>query len=407
MPSELTMPKLSDSMERATIIRWLKAPGEPFERGAELVEIETDKATVVYEAEDDGILRDILVPEGSLAAVGDPIATLAGEGVSAPNAPENGAPVSSPSRSAPPASVPPAPAGGSVTVVSRPRATPVARRTALELGLSLHGLRGTGHGGRITRSDVRRAFDQGFAHAPVDHAPSSGTGAVEVVELTATQTTIAQRMIDASTVPVFTAAAEIDVTALIDLRAQAREHSLAVPSLNDFVVKAVGLALRVHPEFNATFVDGRILRHSRVNVSIAVAGEGTLLVPTLFDADRKSVGAISIESRALADAARARSLTPAQLSDGTFTVSNLGMFGISSFTAIIHVPQVSILAVGGVSMRVTETESRFETRHLMTVTLTSDHRAIYGADAGRFLATLRDRLERPLSLLLETAEAAR
>jgi pyruvate dehydrogenase E2 component (dihydrolipoamide acetyltransferase) len=380
LAQQLTMPKLSDSMADAAIVRWLVSPGDTFERGQALVEVETDKATVVYEAESPGTLDSILVPEGGSAAVGEPIANLAGES-------ENGSEARSAPRSAaaprPPSAAEPPPRDGSPP--ERLNATPVARRFAVELGVSLHGLTGTGPGGRITREDVERAAGAGTETAP---GPAvTGKGAVEKVELTRTQATIARRMVEsATTIPVFSVSAEIDMSLIAALRAGAREEGGEVPSINDFVILAAARTLRELPRFNSSYVEGRVECYSRVNVGIAVATDDALLVPVVFDADRRALGEIAAETRRLADAARHRSLQPAELSDATFTVSNLGMFGISSFTAIVDPPQVAILAVGGLR------------GNLMTVTLTCDHRVVYGADGARFLSRLRELLERPLVL---------
>ncbi|HET7568883.1 MAG TPA: dihydrolipoamide acetyltransferase family protein [Gaiellaceae bacterium] len=387
--AELTMPKLSDSTADAVIVKWLKSPGDAFRRGDALLEVETDKATVVYEAEADGTLAAILVAEGESAAVGQAIARLAGgEGghdvpvaVAAEQAATNGA------------------AAG-----SRPNATPVARRTALELGLSLHDVAGSGPGGRITREDVERAATAGGASAPTAApAPPGDRGAVRVLELTATQATIARRMAQsAATIPSFTVSVDADVSQLVALRrgARAEERDLA-PSLNDFVVKAAALALREFPRFNASWVDGTVECYSRVNVGVAVAVDDALLVPVVTDADARTLAEIAAETRRLADAARRRALRPDELAGGTFTVSNLGMFGVRSFTAIVDPPQAAILAVGGVRREPVEDEAGAAVfRDAMTLTVSCDHRVLYGADGARFLSRLRELLERPLVLAL-------
>jgi pyruvate dehydrogenase E2 component (dihydrolipoamide acetyltransferase) len=362
MATELTMPKLSDSMADAVIVRWLKSPGEAFQRGEGLIEVETDKATVVYEAEDAGTLGSILVPEGGTAAVGETIATLT-NGDRAPAAA-------------------PAPVSEDGSDASRPNATPVARRTAVELGVSLYGLSGTGPGGRITREDVQRAAESGDAKPQV---AAGGKGDVRTIGLTATQQTIARRMVEsASTIPVFTVSADVDMTLIKALRKGGDD----VPSLNDFVVEAAAQTLRDFPRFNASYVNGEVEQYSRINIGVAVATDDALLVPVVLDADKKSLAEIAADTRRLADAARRRTLRPDDLRDGTFTVSNLGMFGIRSFTAIIDPPQVAILAVGGV-----------RADGAMTVTLSCDHRVVYGADGARFLSRLRELLERPLALM--------
>jgi pyruvate dehydrogenase E2 component (dihydrolipoamide acetyltransferase) len=375
------MPKLSDSMADAVIVRWLKSPGEAFSRGEGLVEVETDKATVVYEAEADGTLDSILVPEGATVPIGEPIATLANGG----------------SRQVVEQRRVPAPAPSDGSGAPRPNATPVARRAAVELGVSLHGLVGTGPEGRITREDVEKAAAE---PAPPREPAAASKGDVQVLELTATQATIARRMVEsATTIPTFAVSADVDMSLISELRRGARDEGGDAPSLNDFVVKAAAATLRQFPRFNASFVDGRVECYARVNVGVAVATEDALLVPVVRDADRKSLAEIASETRRLAEAARRRTLRPDDLHDGTFTVSNLGMFGVRSFSAIVDPPQVAILAVGGVRRAPVEDGDGVAFRDLMTVTLTCDHRVVYGADGAQFLARLRELLERPLALL--------
>ena len=358
MAAELTMPKLSDSEADAVILKWLKSPGEEFRRGEALIEVETDKATVVYDAEADGTLEAILVPEGEAVAVGQPIAVLAGAGeVSAPQEPAQHEPTRS---------------NGAPPVEARPNATPVARRTALELGVSLHGIAGTGPGGRITREDVQHAAATGAAPAPA----ADGRGDVRVLELTPTQATIARRMAQsAATIPSFTVSADADVSQIVAFRR------------GEF------------PRFNASYVEGSVECYSRVNVGVAVAVDDALLVPVVADADRKTLAEITAETRRLAEAARSRSLRPEELHGGTFTVSNLGMFGVSSFTAIVDPPQTAILAVGAVRRAPVERADGGVAFHdAMTLTLSCDHRVVYGADGARFLSRLRELLEQPLVL---------
>jgi pyruvate dehydrogenase E2 component (dihydrolipoamide acetyltransferase) len=379
--AELTMPKLSDSTADAVILRWLKSPGEGFRRGEALLEVETDKATVVYEAETDGTLESILVAEGGAASVGQPIATVAEASGTDGAVPSNNVLQG--------------------TAGARPNATPVARRTALELGLSLHEVTGTGPGGRITREDVARAADSGPARPA--RAAADRRGEVTTVEPTPTQATIARRMVEsATTIPVFTVSADADVSGIVALRRGAREDGRDdAPSLNDFVVRACALALREFPRLNGSWVDGRVELYSRVNVGVAVATEDALLVPVVADADRRTLGEIAAETRRLADAARRRSLGPDDLGGATFTVSNLGMFGVRSFTAIVDPPQAAILAVGGVRREPIEDGGGGVAFHdALTLTLSCDHRVLYGADGARFLSRLRELLERPLVLAL-------
>jgi pyruvate dehydrogenase E2 component (dihydrolipoamide acetyltransferase) len=397
------MPKLSDSMADAVIIRWLKSPGDAFERGEGLIEVETDKATVVYEAESAGTLASILVPEGGTAAVGEAIATL-GNGDGPP--PAEQPPTPAPAQEEPPREEPvPQPVAsdpGDGDGPRRPNATPVARRTAVELGVSLHDVEGTGPGGRITAEDVTRAAADGGAPATARTAATGGKGDVTTLELTPTQSTIARRMVEsATTIPVFTVSMDIDVSEIVAWRRDARAERDDVPSLNDFVVKAVAKALGEFPRFNASYVDGKVECYSRINVGIAVATDDALLVPVVFDADRKSLAEISAEATRLADAARRRAVELADLQGGTFTVSNLGMFGVGSFTAIIDSPQVAILAVGGARRTPFEDgPDRIGFHDVMTVNLSCDHRVVYGADGAKFLSRLRELLERPLGLAL-------
>ena len=381
MARALTMPKLSDSMEDATIVRWLKSEGEQFRRGEPLAEIETDKATVVYEAESDGVIARFVVQEGGTARVGDEIAALDGG-----DSPRAMAPAAT-SGDSPQTMAPPDTSGDSPP--NRARATPVARRRAVELGVSLHGLAGTGPGGRITATDVERAAGPAPAPAPAPVA-AAGRGEVELVELTPTQATIASRMaLSAATIPAFTVTVEIDASLLVALRTGTEELVDPVPSVNDFLVRAAALTLRAFPAFNGGFVDGRVERWSRVNVGIAVALEGALLVPVLRDADRKSLRELATESRALLERTRSRTLAPDDLADGTFTVSNLGPYGVHSFTAIVAPPQAAILALGGIGANGT-----------LLATMSADHRVVYGADAAQFLDHLKRLLEHPLALLL-------
>ena len=387
--SVLLMPRLSDSMEEATIVAWLKQPGEAFLRGEPLVEVETDKATVVYEAEADGLLAEILVSEGGTAALGEPIARLDGDGDDVAPTP---AKIVRPAAAAAPVPVP-----AEAARAPRARATPIARRTAVELGISIHGLTGTGPGGRIRRLDVLRA---GSA------APAGETGDLKgpttVVELSTTGRTIARRMTQSrSEIPSFEVVMKADLSTVIELRRETAELVETVPSVNDFVVKAAALALRDHPAFNASFVDGRCERHGRVNIGFAVATDEALLVPTVVDADLKPLAVIASETRALAARAHARQLTTDEIGASTFTVSNLGMLDVDSFTAVINPPQVAILAVGAAKRTPVETaEGGVTFRDVATLTLTSDHRAVYGADAARFLGQLRRLLEHPLALVL-------
>jgi pyruvate dehydrogenase E2 component (dihydrolipoamide acetyltransferase) len=301
------------------------------------------------------------------------------------------------------------------------KASPIARRIATDRGLDLSGLSGSGPGGRIVKADVERALAAGVAApapaaAPPAAAPAGPTpgvaekpetakGAVEVVELTKLQQTVARRMAESkATAPHFYLQAEIDMTAAVEgrakLKASAKEGDV-VPTFNDMVVKACAIALREHPRANGAYRDGKIELYSRINVGVAVAAQDALVVPTVFDADQKGLRRIAGETRALAARVRDGSITPPELSGGTFTVSNLGMYGISNFHAVINTPQAGILAVGEVKAKPVVADSgAIEARQLMGVTLACDHRILYGADGAIFLARVRELLEEPLGLAL-------
>jgi pyruvate dehydrogenase E2 component (dihydrolipoamide acetyltransferase) len=293
-----------------------------------------------------------------------------------------------------------APAGGRV------KASPVARRIAAELGVDLAAIAGSGPDGRIVKADVMAAAN-GSATRPAAPAATDGDGegakgAVEVIEPTRTQQLIARRMASAkATIPEFQVTVEVDAEAAFELREQLRGQTEPLPSVNDLVIKACALALRAHPGVNAAYVDGHFERYGRVNIGVAVAGPETLIVPTVFDADTKLLTEITAATRALAAKVRDGSVTPPELAGATFTVSNLGMLGVTRFTAVINPPQAAILAVGAANPRaVVGPDGSVSARRVMELTISADHRIVYGADAADFLATVRKRLERPAGLLL-------
>lgn len=392
---EIGMPRLSDSMEEATVLRWLKQQGDEVRKGEPIVEVETDKATIVYESELDGVLEEIVVGAGETAVLGAVIARVRVEGAAR-------VPRPSPVQPAAPAAAPAAPAARTSASGRRHRATPVARRLAAELGVSLDGVAGTGPGGRIVHSDVRVAAGGG-QRAGSTRQPG-GRGTVEEIALTSTQRTIAERMSRSrSEIPEFTLEAEIDMESAARMRDDLREAGgEPLPSFNDLVVRAAALALREFPGLNASYADGTVRRYGRVNVGVAVATDEALLVPTIVDADEKSIFELAAESRRLAEKVRGRSIGPDDLADGTFTVSNLGMFGVRRFTAVINHPQAAILAVGEVAVRPTVGPGgSLIAGRLMDVALSCDHRAVYGADAARFLQRLRNLLEHPVQLVID------
>jgi pyruvate dehydrogenase E2 component (dihydrolipoamide acetyltransferase) len=291
---------------------------------------------------------------------------------------------------------------------------------AREIGLELEGLEGSGPGGRIVKADVEAAAKADKQEEPAEdkreegrgeakrQKPSKGKrdegrGEVTQQEPTRLQRTVARRMAESkATAPDFVLGLEVDMEEAVGLRGQlkAAAGDAPAPSFNDFVIKAAALALRDFPRANAAYRDGQFELYSRVNVGVAVAGQDALVVPTVFDADQKSLGAIAAETRRLAERVREGKITPPELSSGTFTVSNLGMYGIRRFVAVINPPQAAILAVGELSPRPVVRDGEVVIRNLMELTLTCDHRILYGADAAAFLAKIREYLESPLKLAL-------
>jgi pyruvate dehydrogenase E2 component (dihydrolipoamide acetyltransferase) len=411
------MPRLSDSMEEGTIIKWLKKSGDEVRVGEPLADIETDKATVTYEADADGFLQ-IVAAEGDTRAIGSTIAHLLSDAKTALEP----APAAEPALAAQPSPVangsreadePDTPAGAptgalAVSESGRIKASPVARRFARERGLDLATISGSGPDGRIVKADVVGA-SAGVPGAPPPVAvPSEGAGPlgakgeVTIAEPTRTQQLIARRMASAkATIPEFTVSVEVNADPALELREQLRNVCSPLPSVNDLVVKACAIALAAHPNVNASYVDGHFERYSRINIGVAVAGEETLVVPTVFDADVKSLVEIASQTRALAAQVRDGTIAPADLAGGTFTVSNLGMLGVARFTAVINSPQAAILAVGAASPRpIVRADGSIGVGRVMELTISADHRIVYGAEAAEFLGTVRKRLERPAGLLL-------
>jgi pyruvate dehydrogenase E2 component (dihydrolipoamide acetyltransferase) len=414
MSVEVVMPRLSDSMEEGTIVHWLKSPGDDVTLGEELVEIETDKANMVYEAPAAGSLIEILAAEGDTLAIGEVIARL-GEPGEAPSGDGAAAEPESTTGAEEGVAPPAAPAAGSGD--GRVKASPLARRIARESGLELSGISGSGPGGRIVKADVERAIAAGGEPAPVAappapaeptpgarERPETAKGQVSVEELTKLQQTVARRMAESkATAPHFYLQVEVDMSRCAEARARLKEaagEGEPVPSFNDMIVKAAAIALREHPRANGAYRDGHLELYGRINVGVAVAARDALVVPTVFDADRKGLSQIAAETRALAERVRDGSVTPPELSGGTFTVSNLGMFGIDSFAAEINPPQAGILAVGAIAAKPIVRSGEVVTAQVMVLNLACDHRILYGADGARFLARIRALLEEPLGLAL-------
>jgi pyruvate dehydrogenase E2 component (dihydrolipoamide acetyltransferase) len=274
---------------------------------------------------------------------------------------------------------------------------------AKESGVDLAGLKGSGPGGRIVKADVERVEAPAAKPAQAGETETA-KGTTSYQELTRLQQVVSRRMAESkATAPHFYLQSEIDMSAAVAARGRLKAltpEGEVVPSFNDMVVKACALALREHPLANGAYRDGRFELYSRVNVGVAVAAQDALVVPTVFDADRKGLREIAGDTRALASKVRDGSITPPELSGGTFTVSNLGMYGVSNFSAVINAPQAAILAVGAIAERPVVRGGEIATAHLLGVTLACDHRILYGAPAAEFLARIRSLLEEPLSLAL-------
>lgn len=430
---ELVMPRLSDSMEEGVVLSWLKSVGDQVELGEELVEIETDKANMMYESDLAGTLLEIIAEEGAVVPVGGPIARIGKEGeepVAKESGGEEGGEEAEGGAAAEPAqsdaaetteapaaeAQEPVAAEGEAPAPSgdRVKASPLARRLAKEKGLDLTQISGSGPGGRIIKRDVIEAEKDGAAKAAAPAqapaasakpgAPQTAKGETEVVELNRLQQTIARRMSESkATAPHFYLTTEVDMSACVAGRSALKKSAgegTVVPSFNDMVVKACALALREHPKANGSYKDGKIELHSRVNVGVAVAAPGALIVPTIFDADQKGLVQIASETRELAGKVRDGSITPPELAGGTFTVSNLGMYGITEFDAVVNTPQAAILAVGAIVERPVVRNGEIATAHMMSMTLSCDHRILYGAEGAEFLARVRQILEEPLALAL-------
>jgi pyruvate dehydrogenase E2 component (dihydrolipoyllysine-residue acetyltransferase) len=558
MASDVTMPRLSDSMEEGTVLKWLVEEGGEVTRGEPLVEIETDKANMTYDADTDGVLIEIVAQEGDTLEIGEVIARIgdAGEAKSdgggkaeeggeeeaeaeageeegaeeggeeaeeagaeeekeavtaeaegeeeaegeaaegeeeagadeeagpdeeaegeeaegeeaAASAEEGGEDKAEGDEEAAvegeEAAVAGADGGGGETQAGagtatrektstgngdgRVKASPVARRMARDLGVELAQLEGTGPGGRIVKADVQAAAENGggatkeapeqgeaeVAEEPAEakgkkkkdkkkddkkadkkaekkpeeepaekepqRAEAGAKGEVQIEELTRLQQTVSRRMAESkATAPDFSIALTVDMTAAVELRTRLKQISDPVPSFNDMVVKAAANALREHPRVNGAYRDGKFELYERVNVGIAVAAMDALVVPTIFDADTKSLGQIARDARAVIGKVKDKTVTPPELSGGTFTVSNLGMFGIEHFTAIINPPQAAILTVGKLAKQpAVDDKGKLVARDQITLTLVCDHRILYGADGAEFLARVKDLLEQPLSLSL-------
>jgi pyruvate dehydrogenase E2 component (dihydrolipoamide acetyltransferase) len=426
-------------MEEGQIVRWLKSEGDDVANGDILAEIETDKATMELVARGDGILRAILLPEGGTAPVGEVIGVIAAAdedigALAAASAPSSGAPSGGPKdpemdagadpAPATPTPEPEAPAAEADATGGRVKASPLARRLAEEAGIDLASVAGSGPGGRVVKRDVEAAAaEPGPAEraAPAAAAPPQGAGrptapapepwsdagaaeSAEAVRVSQMRKTIARRLTESiGPVPHFFLTMEVDMGRVLESRKSVNElvkESGDRISVNDFVLKATAVALARHPECNAAWHETEIHRFGHVHIGVAVAIDDGLITPVVKHADRKGLVQISREVREMAGRAREKKLQPDEYTGSTFSVSNLGMFGIREFTAIINPPEAGILAVGAVEEIPVVVDGQVVVRPRMRITMSCDHRVIDGAQGSRFLNTLKGMLEEPAAILL-------
>ncbi len=450
MATKVFMEALSPTMEEGRLVKWLKNEGDAVKSGEALAEVETDKAIMELVARGDGVLRKRLIAEGDTAPVGTlagVIATadenidalVAGAGVPAPaagapapekvvaNQQETAGASSIPRRaeeaqgeaSTPPqqkvADVPPsapssapapsAPSGATVPASGDVRSSPLARRLASERGLDLHSVQGSGPNGRIIKRDIEAAAAAGAAAPRAAAAPSAPAipreGDFHDEPLTSIRKTIARRLGESiGPIPTFYLTAEFDLTRVMEMRkAMAELGDQFKVSVNDVLLKATAVALSQHPEVNAHWLGDKIRYHNRVHLGMAVATDDGLIVPVIWDADRKRMSEISREAKELAKRARERKLKPEEFTGSTFSVSNLGMFGIDQFTAIINPPEAGILAIGTSEEKLVVVNGEAVVRNRVRVTMSCDHRIIDGAVGAKFLQTLRRLIENPLMLV--------
>ncbi|MDN5796257.1 MAG: 2-oxo acid dehydrogenase subunit E2 [Intrasporangium sp.] len=425
---EVAMPRLSDTMTEGVLARWLMSEGDDVHVGDILAEIETDKATMDLEAYEAGPLTKILVEAGATVPIGQTLAIIgeASEGGAAASEPaepkaEDAAQPTEPkadeSSSGAPSDAGPGRAAAPDAAASQPtgrvRATPLVRALAREQGIDLTTITGSGPSGRIVRADLQAAGRQapaaetpaGAPAAPSAPQPVAAPAPVEGDEktpLTSMRRITAERLTQSEAAPHFYLTVVVDAANLLDFRrqlnAQLESDGVRV-SVNDLLVKACSVVLRAHPEVNTFWGGDHLLTRANVNVGIAVAIDQGLIVPVIRDADRKTVREISAEARALGERARAGRLTPDEFSGGTFTISNLGMFGISEFTAVINPPESAILAVGAAVETPVVKDGELAVTTTMRMTLTVDHRVLDGAVAAAFLRDLVQVLEEPLRIV--------
>ena len=419
--NEIIMPKMGDAMTEGKVVRWYKKAGDPVKKGEPVLEIETDKVNLDLEAEQDGTIGEVAASEGQVVPVGGRLAMILGQG-------ESGAPAPSPEkqerrvtdkkdsikkstgeygeaiemkapridRTQPQTNVVAMPAAAG----DRRKSSPLARKMASEMGVSLDAIQGSGPQGRIVASDVKNVAT-GFSPSPGGLKPAPTSRQTQNIALSAMRRTIAKRLAESiGPIPHFYLTADYDVTNLLSLREQLNQIHNAKFSVNDLIVRAVALALRDHPNVNASWGDEAITQHGEIHVGIAVSTPEGLITPVIRNADQKSIPDIASEIRSLADKAKNRKLRPEEYQGSTFTISNLGAWGIEEFTAIINPPNSAILAIGTASAQPVVVDRQIVIRDRMKVTMSCDHRVIDGAAGAEYLRTLRQFIEQPVRLVL-------
>lgn len=432
MAFTLTMPKLSPTMEEGSIVKWHQTEGKLAEAGSLLIEVATDKATVEYNALDEGYLRKILVPEGKKARVGDPIAIFtesADEDISSyqPEAVSKGAPTSAaPKQEAPaesakapePKSAPaPAAASGLAQPAFTPAppvdhditdsasvkpASPLAKKLAKEKGIDIENLKGSGPGGRVVSRDLPHALSKGIIQFHSQRKPTEKAGAYEEEPLSQMRKAIGSRLQASKTfIPHFYVSQKVDVTNLVELRAQLKALGIKL-TVNDFITKACAVALEHYPAINSGYnsENNTIIRFKTIGISVAVQIDSGLITPIVQHANFKRIDQIAQEVRALAAKAKEGKLKPEEFQGGSFTISNLGAYGVSQFGAILNPPQAAILAVAGIEDAAVIRDGKPVATKQMMLTLSADHRVIDGADAAEFLKGLKALLENPAGLIV-------
>lgn len=417
MAEVIRMPRISDTMEEGTIVAWLKEVGDTVEAGETIAEVETDKATMELDSYVDGVLLHIEVEEGTvpingiIAVIGeegeDWKALLDGDSVEAPASTEAAATAESNSSSAP-ESTPQTAAPVVTKEDDRVKASPLAKAMAKESGIDITAITGSGDNGRIIKRDIEKAMSNGSSTvaspspaSPAVSAPAAAEGTYVDIPVTNMRKTIARRLGESKfSAPHFYLTVEIDMDNAIKLRKQLNEVAPTKLSFNDLVVKAVAVSLRKHPAINSSWLGDRIRENKEINIGVAVAVEEGLLVPVVKNADIKTLSQINTEVKTMAGKAKDKKLGMDEMQGNTFTISNLGMFGIEEFTAIINPPDACILAVGGIIQKPVVKDGEIVVGNRMKVTLSCDHRVVDGAKGAAFLNDMKAVLEDPIRILV-------